>query len=500
GLPLRLIRDLTKLAPTELAAALDTPNGTERDRVHLEMLNRGDQTVVKPLATIAQSSPMSEVRVQALCVLDGISALAPALIAAAFNDVHPRVREQAVRLSEKFPGDESLRNVFFAMTSDPDRGVRYQLALTLGECDDPRAGDALARLAASPDAKLPYFRAALLSSAPRHPAAMSALETPPLPPAVLATATDAELRRLRSEPSATAASRAQAQQKYQSVISLTGVTSRGAVVFGRACALCHAFGGIGFDIGPNLATLRDKPVDYWLKNILDPNAAIEPRFISYIVEAKDGRTFTALMRAETATSHTLAQPGGIVATLLRTDVRAVQSSKMSLMPEGLEETVTPQDMADLLAFLRAAPKNLAGNKPEPIEPAASGTLTLAASKAEIFGGEITFESDFGNIGLWHGVGDSVAWTVRGAKAGHYDVSLDFACHPQSAGNAFVVTANATELRGKVASTGGWDKYQRVKIGRVTLADGKARITMQPDGTMNGALLDLRAIELQPGTQ
>ena len=74
------------------------------------------------------------------------------------------------------------------------------------------------------------------------------------------------------------------------------MSSRGAEVFARACALCHAFAGIGFDIGPNLSTLRDKPVDYWLKNILDPNAAIEPRFISYIVEAKDGRTFTALMQ------------------------------------------------------------------------------------------------------------------------------------------------------------------------------------------------------------
>ena len=87
--------------------------------------------------------------------------------------------------------------------------------------------------------------------------------------------------------------------------------------------------------------------------ILDPSAAIEPRFVSHIVAAKDGRTFIALIRAETATSLTLAQPGGLVATLLRTDAREVLGSKMSLMPEGLEETISPQDMADLLAFLRA---------------------------------------------------------------------------------------------------------------------------------------------------
>ena len=367
GHPLRAVRDLTKLDGGELAAALDTPNGTERDRVHLEALARSDPSIVTPLAKIAHSSPLPEARVQALCLLDGIHALTPAIVATALSDTHPRVREQAVRLSEKIPTDEPLRR---ALASDPDRGVRYQVALTLGESDDPRAGAALATLAASPDAKLPYFRAALLSSAPRHPSAMAALEAPPLPPAILATAIDTDLIRLRADPSATAAARAQVLQKYQSLASLPGIPSRGAEVFARACALCHAFAGVGFDIGPNLGSLRDKPVDYWLKNILDPSAAIEPRFISYIIEARDGRTFTALLRAETATSHTLAQPGGIVGTLLRTDVRSVKASKTSLMPEGLEQTITPQDMADLLAFLHPAPKNLPGNKPEPITPAA----------------------------------------------------------------------------------------------------------------------------------
>ena len=356
GQPLRAVRDLTKLNAAELAAALDSPNGTERDRVHLELLARADRSASESLARIARNSPLPEARVQAICVLDGIRALTSAMVATALNDAHPRVRENAVRLSEKFPADEALRRALLPLANDPDRGVRYQLALTLGECDGASAGETLAKLAASPDAKLPYFRAALLSSAPRHPTAMSALENPPLPPAILATATGADLIRLRAAPSATAASCADALEKYSSVGSLTGVASRGAEVFGGACALCHSFAGIGFDIGPNLATPRDKPVDYWLKNILDPSAAIEPRFLSYIVEAKDGRTFTALMRSESATSHTLAQPGGIVATLLRTEVRSVQPSKMSLMPEGLEERISPQAMADLLAFLRAAPQ------------------------------------------------------------------------------------------------------------------------------------------------
>ena len=117
---------------------------------------------------------------------------------------------------------------------------------------------------------------------------------------------------------------------------------------------------MGFDVGPNLAPLHDKPPDYLLKNILDPNAAIEPRFIAEVVELKDGRAIAAIIAAESATSLTLKQSGGAGGTVLRGDVRAVHASKISLMPEDFERSITPQEMADLIAFLRSA----SGNAPK----------------------------------------------------------------------------------------------------------------------------------------
>ena len=507
GAQLRPVRDLTKLNPGKLAAALDTPNGTERDRVQLELqriLSRlpDRSLVMEKVASLAREAQLPEVRVQAMCLWDTLGGFGPEQVNALL-DRHPRVREHAVRLCGAFlaehppAGSAEYLSKIFALVDDPDRGVRLQLALTLGDLDDPRATDALAKLAASPDAALPYFRAALLSSAPRHAAVAASLGTPPTALPFLAQASADELKRLAGDPTATTSKRADILKDYQSALALPGVANRGAEVFARACALCHSFAGIGFDLGPNLAILRDKPADYWLKNILDPSAAIEPRYIAQSVETKDGRTFAAILKADTSTSLTLAQPGGLVGTLLRADVRAVRASKMSLMPEDLEQRIAPQEMANLIAFLRASSKTLPGNEPGTLAPAAGGALSLPASKAEIFGGEITFERDFGNIGFWHGAGDSIAWRVRDAKAGEYDVWLDYACHPESAGNAFVFTAGGSEARGKVASTGGWDKYQRVKVGRVTLAGGEIRITMQPDGAVHGALLDLRAIELQP---
>ena len=348
----RAIRDLTKLSVAELAAAIDTPNGTERDRVHLELLARADKGAGDTLAKLAQASRLPEVRVQALCALDGLHVLTPALVTEALADRHPRVREQAVRLCEQFTAEDSLRSALVALVNDTDRGVRLHLVLTLGELDDPRAGDALAKLAASDDTKLPYFRAALLSSALRYPQLATILGGEASPPQ-FALLSDAERERLKALPATTAGARAEVLRRYEPAISQPGNEHRGAEVFARACALCHVLGGVGFDLGPDLAPLRDKPADYLLKNILDPNAAIEPRFIAQIVELKDDRTVAAIIASESATSLTLKQPGGAGGTMLRSGVRTVHASKVSLMPEDFEQSITPQEMADLIAFLRA---------------------------------------------------------------------------------------------------------------------------------------------------
>jgi putative heme-binding domain-containing protein len=135
-----------------------------------------------------------------------------------------------------------------------------------------------------------------------------------------------------------------------------GSADRGAEVFNRACALCHKQGDLGFDVGPLLQPLRDKPQDYLVKNILDPNAAIEPRFVASILELTDGSTITGLIKSETATSITVAQPGGTGGTLLRGEIRHVTPAKSSMMPENFEKTISATEMADLLAFLRAGVK------------------------------------------------------------------------------------------------------------------------------------------------
>src|SRR5204862_5276520 len=81
GEKLRLIPDLTKLSSAKLAAMLDTPNGTERDRIHQELVfpanpkskvRAEDRKTVKILGMLAAKSKSPAVRLQALCVLDGL--------------------------------------------------------------------------------------------------------------------------------------------------------------------------------------------------------------------------------------------------------------------------------------------------------------------------------------------------------------------------------------------------------------------------------------------
>ena len=86
--------------------------------------------------------------------------------------------------------------------------------------------------------------------------------------------------------------------------------------------------------------------------ILDPNAAINPNFLAYNIDTKDGRSLTGIIKGETASSLTVVQGGGVVETLLRSDLQEIRASQLSLMPEGLEQSMAAQDLADLIAWLK----------------------------------------------------------------------------------------------------------------------------------------------------
>jgi putative heme-binding domain-containing protein len=126
-------------------------------------------------------------------------------------------------------------------------------------------------------------------------------------------------------------------------------------VFQKNCAGCHRLGGEGADVGPNLETVRHHAPSQVLTHILDPNREVSPNYLEYLVTTRDGKTTSGVIVAETVTSLTLRRTGGVQETVLRQDIEEMASTNRSLMPDGLEQTVSPQEMADLIAFLLGKP-------------------------------------------------------------------------------------------------------------------------------------------------
>ncbi|HYH63124.1 MAG TPA: hypothetical protein VD866_00350, partial [Urbifossiella sp.] len=235
---------------------------------------------------------------------------------------------------------------------------------------------------------------------------------------------------------------------------------------------------------------------------LDPNRNVDSRYVEYRAETADGRVVGGLLAAETAAAVTLRGQQAKDDTILRADLVSLRGSGKSLMPEGLEKDLPPRDLADLLAYLVAADppnKQLAGNAPAEVV-VVGGAAALPASRAFVYGGPITFEAEFGNLGYWHGERDRAVWHVRVPAAAAFDVYLDYACAADSGGNAFVLDGGDPALRGKVVATGGWDRYRTVKVGTLKLPAGVTWLTVYPDGPVRGALFDLRTVHLVPPGQ
>lgn len=134
----------------------------------------------------------------------------------------------------------------------------------------------------------------------------------------------------------------------------TGDAVNGRAVFEKACAQCHVAGTLGHEVGPNLTGQSHRSVEDLVSNILDPNMAINPNYLSVSVETKEGELLTGILAAETPAEITLLQAQGLRSTLRRDRIGRQESAGTSLMPEGLEAGLSPQDLRDLVAFLQTA--------------------------------------------------------------------------------------------------------------------------------------------------
>ena len=134
-----------------------------------------------------------------------------------------------------------------------------------------------------------------------------------------------------------------------------GDARRGEFVFRRtelACVTCHAIGGAGGKVGPDMTSIgASAPVDYLVEALLQPNAKIKEGYAAINIDTKDGEAVTGTLARETPDEVVLRNSVGAEVSVAKKNIETRQNSTFSLMPGGLMDTLTEQERLDLIAFL-----------------------------------------------------------------------------------------------------------------------------------------------------
>ena len=146
--------------------------------------------------------------------------------------------------------------------------------------------------------------------------------------------------------------RSKVVETWLSRLPTAGDAVRGRAVFEASCSGCHRVGNLGVQVGPDLEGAAHRSVEDLLSNILDPNMAMNPAFVAYQAETLDDETVMGLLETQRGDSVTLKQAGDRRVVLPRARIRSLKSTGLSLMPEGLEAGRSPQELRDLIAFIR----------------------------------------------------------------------------------------------------------------------------------------------------
>lgn len=552
----RRVPRLHKLGTRELAAALDTPNGTRRDMAARLLLEQSAPVSGPELRRFIRSTGNPKARLQALALLGALGVVNVSDVNIGLRDEHPAVRSEALRLSERFlqrwreslghgiasdPELTAMAEKILSLTPTAEGREAIQLAFTLGEWPDSRAGKELTRLALRhPDNEM--IQTAVASSAPRHlgamlgeattagapwgpllnrllglavameaktelqegvrfilqsgsevseearmravrsvfemadargvpvsvrpdllqplferardlaldeqagedkrisalellaaPAAATCLPTerlsellkagesgaiqgaaiaalagrgdsatpdsiirawPDLSPGLREKAMEVMLARriwitellsaietgrlsarslplsarerllsLNDADQSQRAARVLSQPRsdrrnlvrdISGLMKKSGDARHGWDLFRENCAACHRFREEGNDVGPDLGAVLDKTPEALLLAILDPNSAVEDRYLAYTAVLRDGREFTGIVSSESDASVTLKTASGAEEVFSRRQLRTLRSTGRSLMPEGFETILDSDGLADLVALLRGA--------------------------------------------------------------------------------------------------------------------------------------------------
>lgn len=298
-----------------------------------------------------------------------ISRLTSSSLALAAISVSPVERRVlAIKWLASIRSDRATELLADLIDIQQPQGVQRAAAAGLARSADPRVADMLLeRYSKLTPALREQVISVLLSRTDRLQKLFDAIEAGTVPAADVPPArrsaylrSSSDQLRTRAEKlfgsEATPSEKRALIARYRKALAAPADPQRGRTVFTRECANCHRLDGAGHDVGPALVTVRARTPAEILEHILDPNREVSPHYLEYVVLQYDGAVKTGAIASETPTSITLRQPLGKQETVSRSEIETVTSSGKSLMPDGLEKKVTPDEMRDLIEFVRSATK------------------------------------------------------------------------------------------------------------------------------------------------
>jgi putative heme-binding domain-containing protein len=165
---------------------------------------------------------------------------------------------------------------------------------------------------------------------------------------------DQEIRKkARALITAQYADRDEALSKYGQALTLAGDAVKGENIFKTVCSSCHQVNKAnGTAFGPDLASIRNRDARFILADIIQPERSIADGFEWWEVSLRSGKKTGGLIASETSSSIRLKDPTGSESIIPRAEIESMIASQRSAMPSGLEQGLSLQQMADLLAYLK----------------------------------------------------------------------------------------------------------------------------------------------------
>ena len=372
-----------------------------------------------------------------------------------------------------------IHQVFAEQTTPSFRRALIQALATVG--DDASPGVLLGRLASFTPEQAADAVAALAGNAVGGKALLAAVAAGKADKAVLSPlvvrqlkslgdqALDAQLAAVVGVVNATKADFAKTKAKYEAMLKPEAVRkgdiAAGRQLFASTCGICHTFGYVGNQVGPGLAGSNIGKLDYLLENVLNPNGVIGKDYQLNVFKLKSGATMSGIVQFEDAQSFRLALPGGTKFTVSKHEVEKREVLAMSLMPEGLLEALSREQVINLVAYLQF-PDGFPAGAPGVwrLEGALEGESLKVLS---VTGGKTVNQKMSGfKASRWSGddhvwwtggkIGDTLTLALPIAAKGTYEVK--FVCTKAHDYGAFEL-----RLDGKLLGAEGYDFYNPAEV-------------------------------------